>query len=286
MNGFEVPILFCTFNRLECTKKTFERIREIKPTRLYLLSDGARENVSGEIEKVNAVRTYLEEHIDWKCQVYKNYSEKNMGCGKRMSSGISWAFDQEERLIILEDDCLADMSFFTYCQELLDLYEENENVKLIGGYNPLGILDGTDSFVFTPIIEIWGWATWKRAWQHYDYDISDWKERKISEYMKSVMDDKAIRHYTQLFDYVYTHEIDTWDYQLQYLVLQNEGLAIVPSKNMIENIGFGADATHTTMIPVGLYNESHQMEFPMQIPEYVESNKKYNDQVLEMYVKL
>lgn len=285
MNQFDVPILFCTFNRLECTKKVFERIREIKPAKLYLLSDGPRKNVEGEAEKVCAVRKYLEDHIDWECQVYKNYAEKNMGCGKRMSSGISWAFEQEEKIIILEDDCLADLSFFKYCKELLEVYKEAENIMVISGYNPLGILDEEYSFVFTPMVEIWGWATWKRVWEQYDYDMLDWKERKISSYMKSFMNDKQIEYYIQIFDSMYAHEIDTWDYQLQYLLLKKEALAIVPKKNMIENIGFGADATHTKTAPVNLCNEAYEIEFPMCIPAHIKSNEEYNKQILNVYVE-
>lgn len=284
MNKYDVPILFCTFNRLECTQKVFERIREIKPERLYLLSDGPRENVNDEKEKVEAVRKYLEENVDWECQVYKNFASKNMGCGKRMSSGISWAFEKEERLIILEDDCLADLSFFKYCKELLELYENDENVMLIGGYNPLGMWKDK-SFVFTPFAEIWGWATWKRVWEQYDYDISDWKEHKISPYMKSFMNDKEIKHYTQLFDCVYAHEIDTWDYQLQYLVLKRGALTVVPCKNMIKNIGFGVDATHTKTTPINLCNESFEMEFPLCIPANVKGNEEYNKQIMNLYVE-
>ena len=282
---FDVPVIFCTFNRLECTKKTFERIREVKPMRLYLLSDGPRENVSGEEEKVNAVRKYLEDNIDWECQVYKNFAPKNMGCGKRMSSGISWAFEQEEKLIILEDDCLPHITFFRYCNELLERYKENEDIMLIGGSNSLGILEEKDSFIFTPFVENWGWATWKRTWQQYDYDISDWGERKIPFSMKTSMDDKAIKFYSNLFDKVYTHKIDTWDYQLQYLVFQKGGLTIVPRKCLVKNIGFGLDATHTKTAPVELHSEDYEMDFPMKIPTSVKNNKVFNKQYLNVVVK-
>lgn len=285
MNTFNVPVLFCTFNRLEPTKRVFERIREVKPTKLYLLSDGPRENVIGEDQKVNAVRKYVEEHIDWECQVYKNFAPKNMGCGQRMASGISWAFEQEEQLIILEDDCLPDLSFFKYCKELLEEYKEAENIMVISGYNPLGILDEKYSFLFTPMAEIWGWATWKRVWRQYDYDVVDWKKHEISSQMRALLDGKAIDYYSKLFDYVYTHEINTWDYQLLYLLLQTGTFAIIPRKSMIKNIGFGADATHTKTVPSDLYNESHEMDFPLQIPERVKNNESYNEQILNLYVK-
>lgn len=282
MSGFDVPIVFCTFNRLECTKKVFERIREIRPTKLYLVSDGARDSVSGEKEKVNGVRKYIETHIDWDCHVYKNFAEKNMGCGKRMSSGISWAFEQEEKLIILEDDCQADLSFFRYCEELLERYKDNESVMLIAGYNPLGTLEEKESFIFTPFIEIWGWATWKRTWQQYDYDIVDWKEHTGWQYMSKFMDNKVITQYSSLFDSVFDHKVDTWDYQLQYLVFRKGALAIVPSRSMVRNIGFGVDATHTKTAPIKLSNKSHTMEFPLKVPSGVENNAAYNEKVLEV----
>lgn len=285
MNQFDVPILFCTFNRMECTKKVFERIREVRPAKLYLLSDGPRENVKDEVEKVDAIRDYLETHIDWECQVYKNFAEKNMGCGRRMSSGITWAFDHEEELIIIEDDCLPELSFFRYCQELLELYRENENIMLIGGVNELGILDEKDSFIFAPYIGTWGWATWKRTWEQYDYDISDWKDRSIPPSMKMFMDDKAIKYYTKLFDCVYTHSLDTWDYQLQYLILKKGALTVVPSKSLIKNIGFGPDATHTKTMPTELCNESYEMSFPMEVPSRIEYNENFMKKLLNMTVK-
>lgn len=278
---FEIPILFCTFNRLNCTKKTFSRIREIKPSKLYLLSDGARERVRGEKEKVNEVRKYVENHIDWECQVYKNYAGTNMGCGKRMSSGISWAFENEEKLIILEDDCFASIVFFDYCKELLNMYENNNNVMVIGGYNPLGKMRGKDSFVFTPFVEIWGWATWKRVWQEYDFDILEWGENKITPYMKKIMNKKECDHFTDLFKMVYLHKLDTWDYQLQYLIFQKGGLAIVPCANLVKNIGFGFDATHTKEVPTSLNNKIYKLKFPLQIPLHVNYNKRYNKQILK-----
>jgi len=284
MSQINVPVLFCTFNRLECTKKIFERIREAKPTRLYLLSDGPRENVSGEEEKVVAIRKYLEEHIDWECQVFKNYAEKNMGCGRRMASGISWAFEEEEELIIVEDDCLPDLSFFRYCEELLKLYKEDERIMLIGGSNSVGELDGEDSFIFTPYLENWGWATWKRTWEQYDYDIKDWRKRIVPSSMQAVMDDNAIKHYSWLFDLVYTHELDTWDYQLQYLIFQKGALTVVPRKCLVKNIGFGPDATHTKTVPVKLYSEDHEISFPLRIPARIENNKAYNERALEVLI--
>lgn len=284
MDRFNVPVLFCTFNRLECTQRVFERIREVRPAKLYLLSDGPRENVEGEDIKVSAVRQYLEDHIDWECQIYRNFAESNMGCGKRMASGISWAFEQEENLIIIEDDCLPNLSFFRYCKELLELYKENENIMLIGGSNSVGELSGKDSFVFSPFIENWGWATWKRTWQQYDYDIRDWKEREVPKSMKAFMNEKEIEHYSRLFDSVYTHELDTWDYQLQYLVFQKGALAVVPHKCLVKNIGFGPDATHTKTVPVKLYCEDEAMEFPMQIPSCIKNNEEYNRRALKAFI--
>lgn len=284
MKQFDVAVLFCTYNRLECTQKVFERIREVRPAKLYLLSDGPREHVKGEKDRVNAVRQYIENHIDWKCQVRKNYAETNMGCGKRMSSGISWAFEQEEKLIIIEDDCFPDLSFFRYCNELLELYKDDENIMLIGGSNSVGELEEEDSFVFSPFVENWGWATWKRTWRQYDYDIRDWEEREVPQSMKAFMSETAIRHYTRLFDLVYTHELDTWDYQLQYLVFQKNALTVVPQNCLIRNIGFGPDATHTKARPAKLYSMDHEMIFPMQIPSCVKSNEAYNKRALEAFV--
>lgn len=284
MKRFDVPVLFCTFNRLECTKQVFERIREVKPAKLYLVSDGSRENVVGEAEKVCAVRKYLEDHIDWECQVYKNFADKNMGCGKRMSSGISWAFEHEEKLIIIEDDCLIDLSFFRYCKELLELYKDNEKIMLIGGSNSVGEIEGESSYFFSPYVENWGWATWKRTWEQYDYDISDWEGREIPESMKAVMNEKAIEHYSHLFDLVYEHKLDTWDYQLQYLVFQKGALTTVPRKCLVKNIGFGTDATHTKTVPVKLYSEDNEMSFPMQIPSCIKSNDDYNKRAQEAFI--
>lgn len=285
MNEFDVPVLFCTFNRLESTKEVFERIRQVKPAKLYLLSDGPRENVKDEAEKVAAVREYLETHIDWECQLHKNFAEKNMGCGLRMSSGITWAFEHEEELIIIEDDCLPDLSFFRYCRELLELYRENENIMVIGGSNDIGIQDEKDSFFFSPWVEIWGWATWKRTWEQYDYDISDWKNREIPPSMKALMDDEAIKAYARIFDSVYTHSLDTWDYQLQYLIYQKGALTVIPNTCMIKNIGFGSDATHTKTKPVELYSEAHEMIFPMQIPLRIKNNECFLEKALEAFIK-
>lgn len=279
----EVPVVFCTFNRLECTKKVFEQIKIAKPKKLYLVSDGARDNVPGEAEKVERVRNYLSEQIDWECEVFKNFAEKNLGCGKRMSSGISWAFKNEESLIILEDDCLVRQSFFRFCQEMLELYRDDERIGVISGYKSLESDNIEESYSFSGFTEIWGWATWKRVWDKYDYDISAWRKNKITPYMKTIMNKKAIANYKKSFESVYKHKLDTWDYQFQYQLMENKILTVIPNRSMVENVGFDNDATHTKEKPTDIIvDQSYEMEFPLKHPTQVVRDISYDKKYVEV----
>ncbi len=277
----EVPVVYCFFNRFECTKQSFDRIKKSKPQKLYLISDGARTHVKNESEKVRVIRDYVLNNIDWECEVYTNFADSNMGCGRRMSSGITWVFEHEEEAIIIEDDCLVDISFFRFCQELLNRYRDNEKIKIISGYRSLEGQNTKESYLFSGFTEIWGWATWKRVWDKYDYDIPQWKNQKFTKYMSRLMNVTAQSKYKYYFDCVFEHKLDTWDYQLQYQIFRDEGLTVLPKASMVRNVGFGVDATHTTEEPQGIdVNTIQEMKFPLTHPIKIERDVEYDEKLV------
>jgi hypothetical protein len=246
MGEFSTPILFVVFNRPETTQRVFDKIRGIKPTRLYVAADGPRNG--NESDKVNCELTRkIIENVDWYCSVKTLYGDTNLGCGRAVSKAITWFFDNEEAGIILEDDCLPNDSFFTFCKTLLDYYKDDERIMHIGGTNfQEGIKRGDASYYFSANIHVWGWATWRRAWKKYDFNVSDVEEFIRKKKLDFYFNDTVIREYWHgIFKNMFNHKIDTWDYQWHYTVLNNQGLAIIPQVNMISNIGFGSSATHT-----------------------------------------
>lgn len=274
----DVPVVFCTFNRLECTKKVFEQIKAARPRKLYLVSDGARENVQGEAEKVNSVRKYLIGQVDWECEVCTDFANENMGCGKRISSGISKAFEKEDRLIILEDDCVVEQSFFRYCQELLEFYYDDERVSLISGFRSMaGSEELQNSYLFSAFAEVWGWATWKRVWDKYDYNIPLWERQKMTPYMRKVLNRKSRKAYAQVFENVHSNTLSSWAYPLQYQIFSEQTLAVIPNRSMVCNIGFGEEAAHTKEKPAGVViDQACEMRFPLRHPDKVIRDKAYD----------
>ena len=247
-NRFNIPILFLIFNRMNTTRQVFEKVRKVAPSKLYIASDGPRDVREGENEKVNAVRDYVLKSIGWDCEVKTLFREKNLGCGKAVSQAISWFFENEKMGIILEDDCLPSESFFPYCKELLEKYKDDENVYNIAGSNPLICTEIPYSYYFSRIPHIWGWATWKRAWEKYSFNIIDLNDFISKKKINAIFNRKVDKNYwLDLFKKMEKHEIDTWDYQWTYAVFKNKGICINPAKNLITNIGFGKDATHTTV---------------------------------------
>jgi hypothetical protein len=243
---FNTPILFIIFNRLDTTKQVFSMIRQIKPVRLFVAADGPRQTVVGEMEKCQTIRQYVLDNIDWDCEVNSLFREENLGCGRAVSEAITWFFEQVEQGIILEDDCLPSMSFFAYCEELLEKYKDNDLIYHITGNNQLGNKKSAYSYYFARIQNCWGWASWKRAWNKYEYDINGLddfiKERKMDKIFKRKCDRE---YWLNIFKQMEEHKIDTWDYQWTYIIFKNNGLCINPSRNLISNIGFGIDSTHT-----------------------------------------
>jgi len=268
----KTPVLFLIFNRLETTKKVFEEIRKAKPPRLYIASDGPREYKIGELEKVKAVRDYVLNNIDWNCEVKTLFREKNLGCGKAVSGAITWFFENEEMGIILEDDCVPSQSFFWFCEELLKRYKDNMRIWHIGGCNfQDGKKRGEGDYYFSAINHVWGWAGWANRWKYYDFELKNINDDKfIEDYWKG----SALRYWKYIFWKMKKLEIDTWDYQWTFTMWYYKGLAILPNVNLISNIGFGQDATHTIYEDKKVSKLTAQDLVLNQHPSKIERNTK------------
>jgi hypothetical protein len=264
------PVIFLVFNRPELTARVFARIRDARPAKLFVVCDGPRAHVAGEAEKVNAVRDLIVRGIDWPCEVQRNFSETNMGCRARVSSGLNWAFSKTDEAIILEDDCLPDPTFFPFCEELLVRYRDDSRVLHIGANNfnaNRGSLSA--SYHFSRYGHIWGWATWRRAWQLYEWDIRSWKEPAVRERLLARFDLPDERGYWgSIFDRVAAdpEKQSTWDFQWTYTCWKHEGLAIYPNTHLVQNIGQGVGATHTQVENPVFSQPAAPLSFPLKHP--------------------
>lgn len=244
---FETPVLFLIFNRPDITKIVFEEIKKLKPKFLYVAADGARSNVFQDAEKCKETRDLVLNGIDWDCELKILFRDENLGCGRAVSEAITWFFDHVEQGIILEDDCLPHPSFFKYCEVLLEKYKHNETIFAINGSNLLGEKKfGEACYFFSNYAFVWGWASWRRAWKYYDYRLEKLENFKTEKLIDRI-DNRAIfkEYWIPTFERVRNNEIDTWDYQWTFSIWNNQGINIVPNVNLISNIGFGINATHT-----------------------------------------
>lgn len=243
---FPTPILFLIFNRPDTTEKVFEIIRKIKPAKLFVSADGPRASKPGEKEKCDQTRKIIE-RVDWDCEVHRNFSNDNLGCKKGVVKGITWFFENVEEGIIIEDDCILEDSFFTFASELLEHYRKDERIMHIGAANfQDGIKRSDASYYFSKFCHVWGWATWRRAWKYYDMQIKNFPDFEASGKIKEILPDKKMQeHWLKLFRTVYENRLDTWDFQWVYTVWQRKGMSIIPNVNLVSNIGFGEEATHT-----------------------------------------
>jgi len=244
---FATPILFLIYNRPEQTRKVFKKIREIKPKYLYISADGPKNGMIEDIENCNDSRMVIDQ-IDWDCELKTKLNQKNLGCKIGVSSGISWFFQHVNEGIILEDDCVPDISFFSFCKYLLKKYRYDTRIMHISGTNfQDGILRDDSSYYFSKYVYVWGWATWKRAWDLYDVKIQNFDKFLMHKSIKNIFTDKKEQKFLlNNFNLAYTNKKMTWDYQWHYTNLINNGLSITPNKNLVSNIGFGKEATHTS----------------------------------------
>lgn len=285
MNGkfvFNTAIAFIIFNRLDTTMKVFEVIREMKPPRLYLIADAPRYGREEDESKVKNTRQYVESHIDWECEVYKNYAEENMGCKRRIASGLDWVFSKEEYAIILEDDILPVRDFFRFCQEMLIKYKNNQKVMMISGLNLIDTYQIKEPYTFSCFSSIWGWATWKRAWKKMDVDMKNWPNDRKAGKINYVANPISLLWIKWNLEYCYRNEIDSWAYPWGYARYRNDGLGIVPRENLIVNIGTNhEDAAH--MKGEYKYNfKCGSVSFPIELHPEVKRNMKYDREYIRV----
>ena len=262
-------ILFLIFKRVDTTKRVFERIREAQPKKLYIAADGPREGIPDEKKKCEETRK-LVEVIDWPCEVHRLYREENLGCGKGVSSAITWFFEHEEQGIIIEDDILAHIDFFTYCDEMLDRYKDDNRIQLIAGRNAFYKgYESPYSYYMSSLFHIWGWASWRRVWNTYEFDSSKLSAEKFADnIIRRTLPPKTIIYWKELFNVMQTKPIDTWDYQLYFNEIINGRYSIIPYVNMTENLGFGSiEATHTKGIKATEVNHIAQSPYPLKHPD-------------------
>jgi len=244
----ETPVLFIVFNRPETTIRVLEQIRQVKPAQLFVVADGPRSDHPDDDKKCQTVREIISSGVDWDCKLITLFREENLGCGRGPSEAISWFFDQVETGIILEDDCIPSQSFFYFCQYCLNKYKDSDQVMHIGGNN-FQVKKWTNaSYFYSAYPHIWGWATWRRAWAHYKFDMSNISEKELAEtigqYFTHGHKEGWLRHFVDI-TLMNIKDNSAWDYQWMFCIMKHKGLSVYPNVNLVKNIGFGPDATHT-----------------------------------------
>jgi hypothetical protein len=265
------PVAFLIFNRPAFTAQVFEAIARARPPRLLVVADGPRPTHPDDSWLCAQARAVIDQ-VDWPCEVLTDYSEVNLGCKLRIASGLDWVFSQAEEAIVLEDDTLPDPSFFTFCEELLERYRDDRRVHMVSGCNAIAARRFTpDSYYFSRLPQIWGWASWARAWETYDLDMRAWPGLRESDWLTSRLGGQTEAEIARtIFNLTYDGRVPTWDFQWAFAALAHDALSIRPSVNLVRNIGFGSEGTHERDPSHGLANLPVQaMEFPLSHPAQV-----------------
>ena len=241
-----IPVLFLVFNRPSLTRESLLAIRSARPTELFIAGDGPRMGSAKDVELCERTRRLFDE-IVWDCNVKALFRVKNLGCQVAVSQAISWFFDHVDEGIILEDDCVADPSFFSFCENMLNRYRNESSVGTITGNNfQSGIRRNDRSYYFSKYNHCWGWATWKRAWQKYDHEMKLESGLTDEEVILNFACSKGeVQYWKKIFRLVRSGKINSWAYRWTHSMWKHKLLTVTPQANLVENIGFGSDATHT-----------------------------------------
>ncbi len=266
---FDIPVLFIFFNRSQVALQSFEKIKKCKPSKLYLASDGYRDNKPEEAACVLNLRNEILGRINWECEIKTLFHDKNLGCGPGVYAAINWFFENEEWGIILEDDCVVQDSFFNYMRELLKRYKNDQRIGMIAGYNPINTYSTQNSYLFSTYKACWGWGTWRRAWMQMDYEMK-WRKTPQADDIIFKMGYKGSDRRECLYKLfkIDCGMVSAWDWQWYFSLAAQNQLCIFPSKNLVSNIGFGENATHTKS-KNKLVAIAEDLTFPLTHPTYV-----------------
>lgn len=275
----QTPVAFFIFNRPQITQRVFAEIARARPRRLLVIADGPR--TSAEAPLCQATRQIIQ-HVDWDCELLTDLAEHNLGCKQRMFSGLNWVFAQCAEAIVLEDDCLPNLSFFSFCEELLERYRNEPRVFAISGNNflpPKMQQRMRESYYFSYSPLTWGWAAWRRTWQLFDFAIKRWPELRETDWLARRLSHPRFKPYWEkIFDETYRGETNAWDFQFTFAGWLHESLSIVPRVNLVSNIGFGAEATHTFDPNSHLANRpAAELSRPLKHPRRIERNRRADE---------
>jgi hypothetical protein len=245
---------------------------------LLIIADGPRESRVGEAKLVAQTRAAVE-RVDWPCEVVHEFAAENMGCRRRVSSGLDAAFKLFDRAIVLEDDVLPEPGFFPFCQAMLDRYADDERVMMVSGFNPLGQWQAQGrQYHYSMCGSIWGWASWRRAWRHYDVSMRAWADpAERAKVAAAFGDDEIAAPRLAAYQKTFDGQIDTWDYQWSFARARHGSASIVPAVNLVENIGFRADATHTRSRNAAVCDvPTRPMTFPIRFHDSLQIDRDYD----------
>lgn len=269
VTGFETPVVLIIFNRPGHTMAALEAIAAVRPRTLLVIADGPRPARPDDIENCRASRALLD-RVDWDCDLRTDFAETNLGCGRRISTGLNWVFAQVDRAVILEDDCVADATFFPFCAELLARHCDDQRVRTIAGSSFLaGRTRNEWSYRFSQLHDIWGWATWRRSWQRVDMTMSQWPAVRDGGWLLDILGDARLaRFWGSRFNRAYDGDIDTWAYPYLFSCWLDHSLAITTNRNLITNHGAGESATHTSVQASYMGQPAQAMPFPLAHPPF------------------
>ncbi len=295
MRELNTSVLLITYKRLDTTLKVLETIAAVQPRKLYIASNAPNPLKEDDTEKVMQVRTILEEKITWPCQVQKLYRTEHLYAKNSIWTAIKWFFENEEEGIVLEDDVFPDPSFYFYCEDLLNRYRNDERIRFINGCNfgYKGIHE--ESYGFTRFMNMWGWASWRRSINIVDSDMVAWKKLPDkNKFLEHVIDEQSpntkgifVEYFRTLFDDITSSKIESWDYPCIFSNFLTNTFSIFPSRNLIKNLGFNNDGTHTNFDSYFISGlKIGKLDIPLKENSDLRIDKNYEKFVLERWAHL